>query len=250
MDGVYKRRDARNDSLLKVRNDFLGHPAFKDSIYQDSLFQTFEGVWKCVRTEQPIYDKINNPHYLDVYFAKGKMWYLDYPCSMDGYNEDVHLRNDSIFFSTNDRVYIEKKRVEFRGDTLCILSDRKHAVLSYYTQQDLDTTILSELMIKRFNPTGIQGKYELAHIENNESDDWAITDGFLDHVPRLLNFDSEAIKIDGKYLLTGPKFQTKFEIMGYTRFYNKLEGEVAYIDLKELEAINGIEYYYSYEMIK
>ena len=143
-----------------------------------------------------------------------------------------------------------KKGVKLHGETPCVLSDLKYDKSTYYVCQKMDRLILSVLMENIFNPACIQGTFELAHIDNHQSDSWAITDGFLAHIPRTLNIDSTNIKIEGKYLLIGSKPQVKFEIDSYDRYYDKLEGEVAYLDLKELEPINGIQYYYSFEMLE
>lgn len=247
---VLKIRKAKEDSLWQVRNDFLNDSIFIDLNYQDSLFKAYEGLWKCVKIEENRYATVKYPTNRDILFSENKMWYLDYPCSMDGYKEDVHLRNDSIFLSTPYRVYIEKKRIEFRSDTLVIFSDRIHGQSKFYLKKEYDEQLISELREKRFNSTCIQGDWSLASINDGGSDEWVIKDGYHTHVPRHINFESGDVKIQGIYLITSDLPIGKFEILQFSRYFDEKYGETGILEVKELEKRNGIHYHYSFELDK
>jgi hypothetical protein len=136
---VYEKRRARNDSLWQDRNQFLSDPIFADSTYQDSVFSIYEGLWECVKIVRNYNVDIKTPKYQDLLLSDGKALPLDYPCSWTGQEEDVHFRDDSIFFSA-DRVYIEKKAIEFRGDTLVIFSHEKHGKSHFYIKKKIRLT--------------------------------------------------------------------------------------------------------------
>jgi hypothetical protein len=246
---VYNKRRARNDSLWQDRNQFLSDPIFADSTYQDSVFNIYEGLWACVKIVRNYDGDIKIPKYQDLLLSDGKAWGLDYPCSWNGNVENIHFRNDSVFFN-EDRVYIEKKPIEFRGDTLVIFSDKKHEKSHFYVKKEYEPEILASLKAKGFNPTCFQGKWELAHIEDNQSGSWAVREGSFDRVPRILNFDESQVIIDGMLLSTLDHPEIKFEIVQYDRIYSEVDGHMSYLLIKELNKINGIAYYYEYGLMR
>ncbi len=180
-------------------------------------------------------------------FAEGKAWLLDYPCSWDmqDYAETVHFRNDSIFFSTSNRVYIEKKQIQLKNDTLAIFGTNDYDESHYYVRKSFDNKTLLELKSKGFNEKCISGRWVLTDIGDGYSDNWVIQDGFLDHVPRELEFGSEQYIIDGKYLVNDLNRRVKFEVHQFDRY----SGEESMLFVKELDKINGIEYHYTYEPV-
>jgi hypothetical protein len=244
--------DTKKDSLWVERNTFLEHPIFHNKAYQENEFSKYKGLWTCVREERNKENKVTTPKYLDLLFANGKAWMIDYPCSwnMQGYAEDVHFRNDSIFFSTADRVYIEKKQVEFRKDTLVIFGTNNYDESNYYLRKPFESIILAELKKKQFNEECFLGKWELTQIGNGYSDTWVIQDGFLDHVPRELDFSSQKFNINRIYLTSAANQNIKFEILQFDRSYSEHYGEESMLWIKEIKEIDGIEYHYMFEPIK
>lgn len=244
--------DKRKEALWLERNSFLEHPIFHDKTFQETEFNKYDGLWTCIREERNSDEKVTTPMYLDLLFDEGKAWMIDYPCSwnMQGYAENVHFRNDSIFFSTEDRVYIEKKQIEFRGDTLVIFGTNDYDESNYYLKKSFDSTTLAELKKKRFNSECISGKWQLTQIGNGRSDTWKIQDNFLEHVPRELDFDSPTFNTNGIYLTNSSNQDVKFEILQFDRSYSEHYGEESMLWLKEIKEIDGVEYHYMFEPIK
>lgn len=241
----------KKDSLWLKRNAFLSDPTFHNQKYQESEFKKYEGLWTCVKTIQNRDGKTEFPKYIDLLFAEEKAWALDYPCSwnMQTYAEDVYFRNDSIFFSTKDRVYIEKSQIEFRGDTLVIFGDNYGGGSKFYLKKQYDSTVLATLKEKEFNADCFKGKWELVVIGDGASDTWIIKDGYLDHVPRILDFSETEFIVDDMQLISINDTNIKFKILQYDRNFSEYYGEDAFLWIMELEAINGIEYHYSYQPV-
>lgn len=244
-------KQVETDSLWLKRNTFLSDPTFNDINYQKSEFEKYDGLWTCVKTIRSKDRKTEFPKYTDLLFSEGKAWMLDYPCSwnMQWYAEDVHFRNDSIFFSTKDRVYIQKSKIEFRGDTLVIFEDNYGGESNFYMEKQYNPTTLAELKEKEFNEACFNGRWKLTEIGDGGSESWVIKDGYLDHVPRILNFSKTEFLVNDMYLQSTNDPDIKFEILQYDRHFSERYGEDAFLWIKELKEIDGIEYHYLYEPV-
>ncbi len=236
----------------KEKKVFLSDSVFLDDDFQKNEFAKYEGLWSCVREERNSDGEVVFPKYCDLLLSDRKAWRLDYPCSwtMQNYFEDVYLKNDSIFFSTKDRLYIERKKIQIKNDTLVIFGAENYDESKYYVRKAYDSLTLSNLKLKGFNEKCILGKWELKIIGDGASQTWVISDGFLDHVPRNINFSLKEFTMKDGYLLNTKNQQTRFKILQFDRSYSNYYGEETFLTVKELQEIDGVEYHYDYDKIK
>jgi len=237
----------KDDSLWQERNNFLSHPVFQNQSYQDSILDIYQGLWRCVKTVRNRDGKVEYPNFMDRFITDSKFHWIDYPCSSNGYYTDIHFRNDSIFFSRENRVYIEKKKIEFKEDTLVIFGTKKSDEYEYFIRVEYDTTIISKLNKYSYNHQCIEGTWELDMIGDGGSDSWVIQDGYLEHVPRKIDFSDKKFRFDGEYLVNTSNPEIKFQVLQFDRgMYYPEKNPGDFFAVRELKKIKGIVYYYHF----
>jgi hypothetical protein len=236
---------SREDSLRQVTMQFLNHPVFKDQDYQSKEFQKYEGLWNCLKIVRHRDNQVKFPKYSDLLFSEAKAWPLDYPCSWThkSLSDDVFFRNDSIFFSHENRYFADGFRIEFSSDTLILAGFYE---TTYYLRKPYDSLILADLKEREFNEKCFTEKWELYQIDSGLSDTWSIKDGFLDHVPRQLDFSTNEFVVEGIYLTSTTNPNIKFEIIQFDRSFSEFDGESSFLNIKEMNEIDGNMYFYSY----
>ena len=237
---------SKKDSLWFKRNQFLSHPIFLNDVYQDSIGTIYHGLWRSVKIENNRTGKVEIPENRDRFIGDSKYYWMDYPCNTQGYYTDIHFRGDSVFFSTEDRVYIEKKRIEFRGDTLVIFGTNKWDEAEFFIKVEHDQKTISELKKKGFNSKCLNGVWKLHGITDGRSDSWVIDEKILPHIPREFNFKEDSISFNGQNLIFSSDTIVSLEILQYNRGYSAEDGFLETLWLMEHYEINGIQYHYDY----